>query len=789
MHLSKTLTLLLILLITQIGVAQNSVTINGKIVDSASNTPIEFATVLLLENETENPITGNTTNIKGEFSITTNKQNFFLQISFIGFKTKNIKDFKIINNEVNLGSISLNEDGEMLETLVIRAEKSTTEFKLDKRVFNVGKDLSSTGASALEILNNVPSVNVNIEGEISLRGSSGVQVLINGKPSVLASSEGNALGSITASMINKVEVITNPSAKYNAEGTSGIINIVLNKNDKKGLNGAVTLNVGSPTNNSIGLSLNKRTEKFNLFSQFGVGRRIFPSEGISISNDLTNNSTLKTTSDSDKQEDFYNIILGTDYHINKNNVLTLSGHLAYEKEKEDALLNYNSSTNNSITDEWRRTELTKATNPKWEYELQYKKEFENNKDQELLFSALGSSFAKDKTSNYTNEVITGNSVFTPQQTTTDFKEAEYTFKLDYVHPISEEFTLETGSQYVITDVTNDYEFNDFINNEWIIDANLSNIFEYNQKVLAGYITSAYENNNWGVKLGVRAENTDLFTLVKNTNQNNDQNYTEFFPSFHTSYNLSKKVSIQARYSKRIFRPRLWDLNPFFSFRDSFNQSVGNPNLNPEYSNSYELTSIFKFNKVNFNLGIYHLYTTDVMERITTFDNQIRIRRPENIGTKKTTGIELNGKTSPAKWINFNADFNYDFFTRKGSFENELFDFESDSWSGKLTTKIKFPSDIDFEFTNQYRSKIKSVQGSYADNFYTDLGIRKKIAKGKFILNLSVRDLFESRKRESTISQTNYNVFSESSRGRSVVFGISYGFGEGEAMEFGGNKRF
>ena len=249
------------------------ISIMGKVVESTSDLPIEFATILIADKTTKKQITGTTSNAEGRFRFTTTARDFYVEVSFIGFKKKTITEFTIEDNKIRLRKISLEEDAKLLENIVVEGEKSQTVFKLDKRVFNVGKDLSTTGASALEVLDNVPSVNVNIEGQISLRGSAGVQILINGKPSVLASEEGNSLGTITADMIDKVEVITNPSAKYDAEGTSGIINIILKKSEKKGLNGSITLNTGVPNNHSVGLSLNRRTEKFNLFSQIGYGTR------------------------------------------------------------------------------------------------------------------------------------------------------------------------------------------------------------------------------------------------------------------------------------------------------------------------------------------------------------------------------------------------------------------------------------------------------------------------------------------------------------------------------------
>jgi len=236
---------------------KESLTIVGTIVESSSDQPIEFATIMVSNKETKEVLTGVTTDMNGTFRVKVPNRNIEIKVSFIGFVSKTIESINFKKGLADLGKILLSEDNKTLDEVVVRAEKSTTEFKLDKRVFNVGKDLSSTGASALEVLNNVPSVNVNIEGEISLRGSAGVQILINGKPSVLASEQGNALGSITAEMIDRVEVITNPSAKYEAEGTAGIINIVIKKEERKGINGSISLNTGIPQNHSVGLSLNR----------------------------------------------------------------------------------------------------------------------------------------------------------------------------------------------------------------------------------------------------------------------------------------------------------------------------------------------------------------------------------------------------------------------------------------------------------------------------------------------------------------------------------------------------
>ena len=531
---------------------QGTVTIKGTVVEESGGQPIAYATVMVGDNETKKPLSGTTTMDDGSFSLETTAAEYYIEVSFLGFRTKTFGPPPSQGKIIDLGKIALSEDAEQLQEVVVQGEVSRTEFKLDKRVFNVGKDLSTTGASALEVLNNVPSVNVNIEGRVSLRGSQGVQILINGKPSIIASEEGNALGTITADMIEKVEVMTNPSAKYDAEGTSGIINIVLKKEERKGLNGSISVNTGAPDSHSVGVSLNRRTENFNLFTQLGAGLRDLPNDIVTRNVDLENNTTVLSTGTEYRNEAYYNLVLGTDYHINDNNVLTLSGNFAMEIEDQPSNTSFVSlDPNNAISSEWERTEVTDARNPKFQFELQYKKEFKNNEDHTLLFSGLGNFFGKDQSSEFLNNTISGADNDSRQQTRTDFKEAIFTYKLDYSNPISDEWTLEAGAQYVMNDVSNDFEVNNFIDGAFVNDPGLTNVFQFDQKVLGLYGTGSYEGKKWGVKGGLRLEQTDQNTLLVTTDSANDQNYVNFFPSLHSSYKFSNKISVQAGNSKRI----------------------------------------------------------------------------------------------------------------------------------------------------------------------------------------------------------------------------------------------
>jgi len=792
----KQVFLFIFLLFSQLVVAQknksdskNGFIVIGQIVESSSMQSIEYATVSIFDKNNSKVLSGTITDASGTFRLKSAVKEVYLEVSFIGYKTKRIDDITFTNKTADLGQIKLGEDSEILDEVVVTAQKSTTEFKLDKRVFNVGTDLSTTGASALEVLNNVPSVNVDIEGSVTLRGSGGVQILINGKPSVLANDESNALGTITADMIQSVEVITNPSAKYDAEGTSGIINIVLKKNEKKGINGSISLNTGVPHNHSIGLSLNKRTENFNLFTQLGIGYKERESDVDNLNRDLITENTITTKGQESRNEKFYNVILGTDYYINPQNIITLSGSFAYEIEDQPSFTEFIFTDNdNSLLQQWQREETTEATNPKLQYELQYKKDFTDHKDHQLLFSAIGNYFGKAQSSVFTETIISGANDLTNQITDTEFEEGKYTFNLDYTRPFKEQWTVETGAQYIDNIVSNDYSVSNEINGMFVQDPGFTNLFNYDQKVLGVYGTGSYEGDFWGLKLGLRAEHTNLNTLLTNTNEDNNQKFTDLFPSLHSSYKLSDRISFQLGYSRRIYRPRLWDLNPFFNIRNTFSIRTGNPELQPEYTDSYEFGSIFIYEQVSFNLNAYHRYTTDKIERISTFDNNVNIFSPENIGTNNTTGLELNFKYSPVKKVTINGDANYNYFTRKGKFNDQVFDFSNDQWSSKITSKFKMSKSLDFELTGRYQSAIETVQGSRADNLFADLGLRYKLMKGRAVFNLSIRDVFASRIRESVSEGDNFYAFSRRQLGRFISLGFSHGFGKGEAMTYGGGGR-
>ena len=779
----------LLLATTSITAQSESYIIKGIILDNNKKFPIPFATIKEVDGDSSKAINITISQEDGQFQLKTTSKNPNLNIDFMGYEQLKIRNILMKSKTLNLGKILLEELPQNLDEFEIEVEKSTMEFKLDKRVFNVGKDISSTGASALEVLNNVPSVNVNIEGQISLRGASGVQILINGKPSVIASEQGKGLSSITADMIEKIEVITNPSAKYEAEGSSGIINIVLKKDQRKGLNGSMSINTGWPHNHSTGISINNRTEKFNLFTQIGLGYRSLPRMKYNKNENFMSLINLKSLGTEYRNEFYYNLILGADYYINDNSLVTLSGSYALEIEDQPSSFEFIMDSIDVEIGSWERSENTVAINPKYQYDLQYANEINGNEDHTLIASATGNFFGKDQASTFMVDNFSGD-VYNPQQETeTNFKEEKHTFKLDYKNPISQNIVLESGIQYVWQNVNNDYAVRNNINNSWIIDTGLTNEFEYQQNVLGLYSTAAIEKNKVGLKGGLRLENTLLQTLLTTTNEENNRNFNNLFPSLHFSYKLNNHLGFQFGYSKRIYRPRLWDLNPFFNIRDNYNIRTGNPNLLPEFTDAFEISSILTQDKVSISMSIYKRITDGVIERLSTFENNVTTYVPYNVGKKDATGIELNAKININKQISLLGDFNYFQFKRTGEFNNQNIDFSAQQWYTKWTSKLKLTSTTDVELSGQYESGYQTIQGEIQPQLYGNIGFRQKLINGKAVISFSIRDLFASRIWVNEIIQNDFSLYSRNFRGRFIIFGFSYGFGKGEAMEYSGARRY
>ncbi|CAM1346020.1 TonB-dependent receptor domain-containing protein [Tenacibaculum crassostreae] len=746
--MKKVFFMLILLSITKL-TAQ--ITITGKVLEQNSKLPLEFATVILTNPETNQIIAGESTNENGQYIIKTKKGTYNIKVEFIGFKTKTINNFTI-NNSQTIPTFSLEEDAEKLEEIEITAEKSTTEYKLDKRVFNVGKDLISKGGSVTDVLNNVPSVNVDIEGGISLRGNPNVRILINGRPSVLTAN--NGLESIPSETIEKVEVITNPSAKYDAEGTAGIINIILKRNKKGSFGSSLQLTTGIPDNHRINYNVNYKKEKFNLFSNIGYRYMKFDGSGYlnRVNFDATNNpiSFSNRTTESTRSRSTFNIYFGSDYYINDKNTITLSYYHRNNLSKNTVdynfdFLNSSHQTDNKIVTQEFYREPQKAN----QIEFNYVKTFDK-KGQKFTLN-LQYDFWNDDENELVNEqqLIPVTNIINTLKSRDIESSKDFLFQSDFKLPITKESHIEMGIKGEIRNIDSDYKVWD---NTVLIDS-LDNLLKYNERIYGAYIQYGNRKSKLQYLLGLRAEHANTGSTDRKNQFRTDKSYTDLFPTAHLTYNFNQATNLQLSYSRRIRRPSFWHLNPFGGISDRRNIRIGNPDLNPMYTNSYEVGFLKRWKKFTLNPSIYHQRTTNVFETLVTANSfGALVSKPINSGTEKRFGAELALSYSPYKWWRLSSEFNYFSFTQRG-----VYMVDDNNWSTRVNSRMKF-SKLTIQASFNYQGERESGQIFTDAQYRSDIGISKDFWNDKATLTLNMNNIFDSRERKQLITGEDYTAY-------------------------------
>ncbi len=737
-------------------------TLKGQIVDESGDLPLEYATITLFAQKDSSMVTGGITDDKGVFLIETRPGRFYAQVEFLGYQLLTLDDIQLgkENLHQDLGKVTMRSDSETLVEVEVRAEKSQMQMSLDKRVFNVGKDLANTGASAEDILNNVPSVNVDIEGNVSLRGSDNVRILIDGKPSGLVGVDNaNGLRSLPSNMIDKVEVITNPSAKYEAEGMTGIVNIILRKEKKKGINGSVDVSAGFPENYGIGVNLNVRRNKFNFFTNYGLSYRSNPGNGYVYQEIYRNGLTeisdqTRRTERSGLSNSFR---FGSDYYFSEKSILTVA--LMYRKSDEDnfgryTYLDYLGSTNpQDFIGKSERTDDELEDESSLQYSLNYSKKFDR-KGQEFTFNIQYEDDLEEESSDFREQFFnvdqTSNIPDLLQRSKNSESNFEWLFQTDYVHPFNEDGRFEIGLRTTIRDIRNNYLVEEFEDNIWRSVTDLSNNFLYDENIHAAYAIIGDKKGQFSYQLGLRGELSDVKTELEQTSEINDRNYFNLFPSAHLTYEFANSNSIQLSYSRRIRRPRFWDLNPFFSFSDSRSYYSGNPNVDPEFTNSYELGYIQYWDKGSLSSSIYYRHTDGVISRLTerglVDGDSLFITKPQNLATEDAYGFEFTFSYNPDKWLRLSGDVNLFRAITDGTNLGSTFEADAITMSGRLTSQMTLWKQLETQIRFNYRAPRETTQGRRKALYMMDLGISKDIWKKKGTLTLSVRDVFNSRKR-------------------------------------------
>ena len=733
-------------------VAQSSkkISIKGTIVDNTTNTPLEFATAILLKSNTI--ITGVSTNEKGEFNLRATKGSYTIRLEFIGYKSVELPARNYTNNQ-QLGNIKLDEESAQLDEIQITAEKSTVEYKLDKKVFNVGKDLISKGGSANDILNNVPSVNVDAAGGVSLRGNGNVRILINGKPSVLTSN--NGLDQIPAENIEKVEVSTNPSSKYGAEGTAGIINIILKRNKKSGFSSSIQVTTGSPVNNSLNYNVNYKTAKFNIFSNLSHTNVRLPG---TLDYFQTNTNGLHVISSTkqhvgiERNYKMTNVYLGGDYYINDKNTLTFSYYFRNNVSNHITDYSYDYfDSNNQKESTLLSTNKYREPQKANQIEVNYVKTFEKP-GQKFTANIRYEFWNDDENENITEKQTFPTSTVENSLKSRDIESSkDLLFQADYVLPIFEKSRLEMGVKGEIRRINSDYKV---WNNAVLVDS-LDNLLHYDEKIYGAYLQYGNREKKFQYSLGLRMEHSDTKSTDRKNVFFNHKKYTDLFPTVHLTYNFSDSNSLQFSYSKRITRPRFWQLNPFGGIADKNNIRYGNPDLNPMYTNSFEIGTLKRWNGFTINPSIYFQRSTNIFEMITYRNsNNTIITIPVNLGTENRYGAELVSTYSPYKWWRLSADVNFYGFNQKGSYKNINYDSSNSTWSSRLNSTMKF-TDFSIQSTVNYVGARTSGQTYTESVAWFNLGMSKDFLNDKMTLTLNANNLFNSRETRRFINGDNY----------------------------------
>ncbi len=769
---------LLVLSITTTAQSNKGLKITGTVYDENGD-GIPYASVALYNSSDSSLVAGAATNPAGTFTIDAHSGKYYLAISFLSYRTKTMANITVTNKDVALGEIALQADAELLNEVVIEAEKSQMELKLDKRIFNVAKDMSNKGANAAEVLDNIPSVTVDVEGNVSLRGSENVRILIDGKPSGLTGiSSTDALRQLQGDMVEKVEVITNPSARYDAEGEVGIINIVLKKEKRKGINGSIDVNAGYPDNYGGAFNLNIRRKAFNLFTSYGVRLRERPGSGKSYQQYFDADTTFSydRTRTHTRGGFSNNMRLGTDLYLTDKTTLTFAGMYSISDGSNDAQLvykDYNSlgqATQTVVRDEDEQEDKVNK-----ELAINYRQTFE--KEDQLLTIDFKYIDSEDLEASELIEVSDDATVPNLNQRTSNTENEErYLFQTDYTHPFGEEGMFEIGGKANLRTINNKYKVEELDNDaQWAILEGFNNDLEYIEDIYAAYVMAGTKTGNLSYQLGVRAEYSDVTTNLRATNQVNQRDYLNLFPSAHFSYEFKKDHFLQLSYSRRISRPRFWWLLPFVGFSDSRNLFGGNPNLNPEYTHSNEMGYLKQWEKGSLLSSFYYRYSTGVIDRIFTTDSTGASRIiPQNIGIRNAYGIEFSGSYEVKEWWNLSGSYNFFRQITDGEWEGTDYSADTYAWSTRVSSKWNFQRKFSLQTSFKYDSPRNSTQGRHRSSYNWDAGFGLDVLKGNGTITFSARDMLNTRKRRFAISGDNFYNESEF-QWRSRQFTLSFNY--------------
>ena len=742
--------------------SQKPITISGKVIDALSKQPLEYATIVIKNTETQK-ISGGITDAKGIFSVKTPAGFYEISVEFISFKSKKYPK-QNITKDLDLGTITLSEDSKSLDEVVIIAEKTTVDIRLDKKVFNIGKDLSIRGGNASDVLGNVPSVQVDVEGTVSLRGNENVTILIDGRPSALVGLNGaEALRQIPAEAIEKVEVITSPSARYDAEGTAGILNIILRKNKLTGFNGSLQLDLGYPERLGTAFNANWRTKKWNLFTNTGFRYNETPGNALSESNFLSSNAQNALVVE---QRNFGRLgrsiftSFGAEYYLSQNS--SIIGNIVFNGGNDDDV-NTNDidrfDANGNINEATFRREAEGEDENRLQYTLDYVNTFDG-KGKKLSINLQYSTEMEDILNNITEIDTQTNILNDLEQVIEEQNEDRALLQIDYVHPVGENIQYEAGYRGNYRDIFNSFylaERQVFPDGPLVPDAGLNNSFNYEEFVNAAYFQYGQKFNKISFLGGLRYEYTTTEIVQQTSTTSSKRNYGNLFPTVNLGYEFRDGENMTIGYNRRIRRPRGRNLNPFPSRSSEANIYTGNVNLNPVITDAFDIGYLKRWDKFTLSTSLYYNISNDNWERIqedtgdvTDNGDPITRRFPINLSTQERLGLEFTLNYRPFKIWNINSDFNLFRVTTDGDYTNpttnvtQSFDFENTAFFIRLNQKITLPGKTDLQINTNYRGPSQNAQTKSQGVFSMNLAASKDLFNEKASISLNFSDVFNSR---------------------------------------------
>ncbi len=755
-------------------------TITGQVIDANSSRSLEYANVMLYSSRDSSFISGATTNRDGHVHLSDLRPGmYYLKISFMGYENQSIGDIRLNRNQmqINLGEILLQQKILEAEEVNVLADKPLVEYQIDKKVVNVREEYSSLSGTAIDILENVPSINVDIEGNVQLRGSSSFTVLIDNRPTALDAND--ALQQIPATTIENIEIITNPSAKYDPEGISGIINIVTKKRRLEGISGLVNSNTGLDEKYGGNFLFSYRNG-FGSIS-FGANYDFRSHPGISETLNRTTYDNSSLTVHSEGTSLFNRRRMGLNgeiqFFLSPEDNLGISFRSGNYRMKRGSDLNYEEYTDQFVNPSFytsaSETERGGAM-------LVISSDYAHRFGTENEFSVRLNYFRREGGEESSNKLTSPDQTVTSGQLSTeDGPSNRIQLQINHKQNLTTALKFEGGYDGRLgfsEDITSQSEW-DTLTNQFILQPDYGHSIEYRRNIHALYSMLARESEKFGYQFGIRGELTDRKINPADDNTGYSIERWDVFPSVHSSYKINEMIQLMASYSKRINRPRGWHLEPFITRTDAYNVRQGNPNLKPEYVNSFELGFQFPFRKNLLSVETYYRNTINVIERIkSVYAPNIMLHTSENVGSSNSQGLELMFNLREIKWWEINLTGNIYRYEVDANINEEQYHRISNNWNIRFNNTFRFGENTRVQFSSHYSSPSVTSQGTTEGRTSSNLGIRQEFLERRLSATLQINDIFGSSVRESTSTGSGFYSYNRSSRNApTVILTLSYNF--------------